>query len=90
MVLIKYFLIFTLFLIPGCKSAPNKSAHSTHITPGMAHNLILQQMGNSTFKIIDVRTKQEFETGHIKGAVNIDWNSDQDRLLTLSKKNKCL
>jgi thioredoxin len=30
----------------------------------------------SAKNIIDVRTSSEFESGHINGAVNIDWNAD--------------
>lgn len=30
---------------------------------------------NEKLQIVDVRTAQEFETGHIKGAINIDWKS---------------
>jgi rhodanese-related sulfurtransferase len=40
-------------------------------------------------QIIDVRTPEEFSTGYIIGAVNIDWNNDNfDRRITKVDKNK--
>ena len=52
----------------------------------MAHNLILQQDGNSNFVIIDVRTTDEYDSGHIEDAINIDYLNNKDDLLTLDKK----
>ncbi|PYI84236.1 MAG: rhodanese-like domain-containing protein [Verrucomicrobia bacterium] len=39
--------------------------------------------------VLDVRTKKEFEAGHIAGAVNIDWNaSDFEKKAAALDKNK--
>ena len=56
----------------------------------MAHNLILQQDGNSTFTILDVRTVDEFNNGHIKGAKNIDYLHNKKKLLNLKKNHTYL
>ena len=86
-------LIF-LALCTACK--PNGTAPSTTnvlpISPGMAHNLILQQQDNSNFHIIDVRTPDEFKAGHIEHAKHIDWNnaSQRTQLLNLNKDHTYL
>lgn len=36
-------------------------------------------------QIVDVRTKNEFQTGHIKGAINIPLNALQNQLSKLKK-----
>jgi rhodanese-related sulfurtransferase len=39
--------------------------------------------------VLDVRTKKEYEGGHITGAVNIDWNSpDFEKKVTELDKSK--
>jgi rhodanese-related sulfurtransferase len=44
------------------------------ISAGEAKNLIETNSGNANFQIIDVRTPVEYLSGHIAGAVNIDFN----------------
>ena len=40
-------------------------------------------------QLLDVRTKEEFDQGHLKGALNIDYNgNDFDRLSSYLDKNK--
>lgn len=38
--------------------------------------------------IIDVRTKSEFNSGHIKGSINIPLDEIQTKVAELKKKNK--
>jgi rhodanese-related sulfurtransferase len=47
------------------------------ITAPDAYNLIQQNISNPNFIIIDVRTADEFNSGHIAGAINIDYESAQ-------------
>ncbi len=82
--------VFIILFNFGCKTKPDRAKHVTPLSPGMAHNLILQQLGNTAFQLIDVRTPQEFSQGHITGAINIDWMNDQKKLLTLAKKHTLL
>jgi rhodanese-related sulfurtransferase len=85
------FICLTLFA--ACKPNNTGPAAIAHpISPGMAHNLILQQQDNSNFHIIDVRTPDEFKAGHIEHAKHIDWNnaSQRTQLLNLNKDHTYL
>ncbi len=57
------------------------------ITPQEAYNLIQKSANNSDFVILDVRTPDEFNSGHIAGAVNIDYYSPEFRA-NISKLDK--
>jgi rhodanese-related sulfurtransferase len=43
------------------------------VTPGKAHELVQRNRDNPKFVILDVRTPEEFESGHIEGAINMDY-----------------
>ena len=81
---------FSFFLISGCKSQPKRTSHMKNISAGVAHNLILQQQNNKEFKLIDVRSIEEYESGHIAGSINIDWNKNKEQLLNLNKNDTIL
>ena len=85
-----FFLCMIPILFSGCKSPSSRPHHARPISVGMAHNLMLQQMGHPSFKIIDVRTPDEFSSGHITGAINIDWNSNKQALRSLSTTDTLL
>lgn len=54
-----------------------------------ADSLIKANADNTDFYILDVRTPSEFETGHIKGANNINFSSsDFDSLINKLNRNK--
>ena len=56
--------LLSLFMV-GCS---NGNASYTHISMDKA----IQEMQNSTgYELVDVRTKKEYESGHIPGAINI-------------------
>jgi rhodanese-related sulfurtransferase len=67
--------------------APTQIQIIKDITPQEAFNLIRNNEGNLDFVILDVRTKAEFESGHIENAINIDKNSEafRDELNNLDK-----
>ena len=55
------------------------------IEPKPAFEFIQKNRRNSKFVVLDIRTPQEFQDGHIEGAINIDYRSptfgaDLDRL----------
>lgn len=55
------------------------------LEPKPAFEFIKKNKGNTGFVVLDIRTPQEFQDGHIEGAVNIDYRSptfgaDLDRL----------
>ncbi|MGA0242234.1 MAG: rhodanese-like domain-containing protein [Candidatus Marinamargulisbacteria bacterium] len=80
-------LIIALCLIfTGCKKAPTTPLpHQTNLSPGLAHNLMLQQLDNKSFQIVDVRTLSEFNDGHLAYAQHIDVTNNQPLLLSLNK-----
>ncbi len=53
----------------------SSAAVSTKITTQDARTLIHQNADNPKFAIIDVRTPAEYDSGHLEGAINIDYNS---------------
>ena len=57
------------------------------ISPEEAHSLIQTNLNNPDFVIIDVRTPEEYLSGHIKNAINIDYNSEEffERIEGLNK-----
>ena len=56
--------LLSLFMV-GCS---NGNASYTQISMDKA----IQEMQNSTgYELVDVRTKKEYESGHIPGAINI-------------------
>jgi rhodanese-related sulfurtransferase len=57
------------------------------ILPKDAHELIQENRGNPDFVLIDVRTPEEFMSGHIEGAVNINYH-DNDFVENLDKLDK--
>ncbi|WP_076417213.1 rhodanese-like domain-containing protein [Colwellia sp. UCD-KL20] len=46
---------------------------------------LLTQPNDSSFIVLDVRTPQEFNAGHIKNAINVSHNTVKDNLSVLSK-----
>jgi rhodanese-related sulfurtransferase len=63
-----------------------------NITPEESLALITNNVGNTNFVILDVRTPTEFATGHIKSAININYYSTtfQDELAVLDRNKTYL
>jgi len=69
-------LLVTVFLY-GCAiqtESPNQILEDIGVQE--AFELIQRNQGNTNFIIIDIRTTQEFNEGHIENAVNIDFYSE--------------
>lgn len=49
------------------------------VTVDKAYDLIRENAGNPDFIIIDVRTQEEYNSGYIEGAINIDFYSKDFR-----------
>lgn len=72
--------IITLFCSTGC-------AQSTGTIEAVQFDKLIKE--KKELQLIDVRTAQEFNEGHIKGAVNIDYyNSDFKQQLAKLDKSK--
>jgi rhodanese-related sulfurtransferase len=74
-------LFLSVLLLTGCNSNAQKSEQ---LTPS-DFNTAIQQQG---IQILDVRTAEEYKTGHIRNALQADWNNTsqfQDRSQHLDK-----
>ncbi len=79
-----FVLAITLQLFTGCAEAQNNPENADY-NPKEFN----AQMQKQDCIILDVRTPQEFNAGHVKGAVNIDWNgSDFQTSIEKLDKNK--
>ena len=59
-----------------------------NITPEEVNTLIQENKDNPNFVILDVRTPEEYLSGHIENAVNLDYYSDTFRNDLLVKFQK--
>ena len=102
LVILLYF-VLSLVLMGGCSqiktqttSTSSKTITTTPNVPTIsasnAYNLIQQNLNNPDFIILDVRTTDEFNSGHIAGAINIDYYSSnfQADIGKLDKNKKYL
>ena len=78
------FLIF-LLIATACVSSPKKQAQMNELAPDAWAEL---QEQTSASVIIDVRTAEEFESGYIKGALNLDIRGGADFLVSIEKLDK--
>ena len=78
-------IVFCMIMVNGCAQqmkkqevmGPNEKYFSVDILPPKdAFELIQKNKGNSNFVILDIRTPEEFRDGHIEGAVNVDFRSE--------------
>lgn len=74
-------------------TAVSQAAVSTpfvqRVAPEKALEIIREHKGDPKFVILDVRTPQEYQSGHIAGAVNIDfYASDFPKQLNALDKSK--
>lgn len=79
-----------LFLIAGCTITQERLKEN--VTCKQAMKLIQIHSQDSNFVILDVRTPEEYNNGHIEKALNIDYNSVdfQDKIKELDKKKTYL
>jgi len=84
-----YFLlvmIISLTILPCCS---HDQGGARDISPADAQKLITQQANNPAFVILDVRTPEEFASGHLANAKNIDYQADDfDSKVGQLDKNK--
>ena len=78
-------MILCIVMMSGCAQqvkkqevmGPGEKYFSVDILPPKdAFELIQKNKGNSNFVILDIRTPEEFRDGHIEGAVNVDFRSE--------------
>jgi rhodanese-related sulfurtransferase len=68
-------------------ASENKTQIIKKITSKEGYELIQKKKGDANFVILDVRTPDEFKSGHIENAININLNSGdfKDQLNKLDK-----
>ena len=66
-------LLLICFWFQTCTTASNHLLKT--ISPKMASDLIAKHKNNADFIILDVRTPQEFNNGHIEKAILLDFYS---------------
>jgi rhodanese-related sulfurtransferase len=87
-----------ILLVAGCgekvaTETPDLTGQTIQdLTVQEAYALIQQNQLDPTFVIIDVRTPEEFSEGHIDGAINVDFRSENFRsqIDELNRNNKYL
>ena len=89
------FWIVSLALISGCinhEDTALKTQIIEDITPEEAYALIQDNRDNQNFVIIDVRTPEEYASGHVEKAINLDYYSEtfKDELNKLDKNKTYL
>lgn len=69
-----------------------KDSFYLFVNENEAKNLVLENQDNPDFKVIDIRTKEEFLDGHIPGAKNIDFSDKNfvDQISSLDKNKHYL
>jgi len=65
-------MLVLLLAISSCAAGKHSAAD---ITPAKAEEMIKANATDSSFVILDVRTPEEFDSGHLAGAVNVDFRS---------------
>jgi rhodanese-related sulfurtransferase len=90
--LLSWYIVLTAALVTAgnaaCKPASSTS-NMSDITVQEAYNLIQDNLDNTDFVIIDIRTPQEYADGYIEGAINVDfYAADFEQQLDQLDKNE--
>ena len=66
-------LMLLAVVMAGCITAEQNQQKTVRISPEEAYRLIQENRGNPDLIVVDIRTPQEYRTGHIENAVNINF-----------------
>ncbi len=69
-------LVTVSLLIGGCTDVAESTLIIKDVTPQETFDLIQRNQDNPEFIIVDIRTPEEFNGGHIQGAILIDFRAD--------------
>jgi len=73
-------LLFFNISLAGCKTQESKPASITNITADEVYKML---SSNKDYFILDVRSKEEFDSGHIEGAYLVPVSELENRLAEL-------
>ena len=73
---VSFAIMATFFIVFTCYAQPARTTIIKKLSPKEGYELVQKNKANPDFVILDVRTPEEFESGHIEGAVNINYHSD--------------
>ena len=86
--LIATLIIFASFIMNGCSSKNSAATGYRQISAQEAMTIMEKERG---YIILDVRTKEEYDAGHIAGAVNVPLQSITDgKIAALADKNQLI
>ncbi len=75
--LTSYTILLIIFLsgliLPSCQA--DQDQQITAVSPAEAAELIATHQGDAAFVILDIRTPGEYHSGHLQGAIMIDYYS---------------
>ena len=79
--------LFTLAVLLGCKDAPPDPVMVKNLNAEEGYELLEENKSNPDFVILDVRTPEEYNSGHIQNAFNIDYKASdfKDKVSKLDK-----
>jgi phage shock protein E len=82
--------ILFVFLLASCGGTATQQIGT--VTPQQAYETIQTNQGDSNFELIDVRTPEEYQSGKIAGAVDIDFYAAdfQEQLSRLDRSKQYL
>ena len=78
-------LVVVLLMVTACVSSPKKQTQMNELAPDAWAEL---QEQTSESVILDVRTEEEYESGYIKGALNMDIRGGADFLASIESLDK--
>ena len=78
-------LVVVLLMVTACVSSPKKQTQMKELAPDAWAEL---QEQTSESVILDVRTAEEFESGYIKGALNMDIRGGADFVASIEMLDK--
>ena len=85
----KFLLILCIcLLLAGCSQSNSSKKVTVHSIPNVQHDEIATIIESGNYIIVDVRTKEEYDESHVKGAINIpydqiDENTNLDKTKTI-------
>ena len=83
----KIIIILVCILLCSCSNNTEKTSTKDYVYS--SDPILESAMLENKFVIIDVRTKEEYNTGHIKDAINIPYDEIAEKI-NISKKNVVL